>query len=263
MKKIILSFAVLSLFSCKKETATTTQNTTVSDTTNTKTDTTNTTTNTDTKSINFKSIGTAIGTFGSGVKDVDGNSYKTVVISNKEWMAENLKVTKYNDRTPIPNVKTGWSSLQTGAWVHYFNKDTMNTKYGKLYNWFAVSPTTNGNKNICPTGWHVPSDVEWENLIAFLGGKEVAGGKMKEIGTVNWMTPNTEATNTSLFTAVPGGLYLDLGSFMLYKGSANWWSSTENDPGYVWSRRVFYDSQSIDRGYTIKSNGLSIRCVKD
>ena len=86
---------------------------------------------------------------------------------------------------------------------------------------------------------------------------------MKEIGTVNWMTPNTEATNTSLFTALPGGMYMDLGYFLLYKGSANWWSSTENDPGYVWSRRVFNDAQNIDRGYTIKSNGLSIRCTKD
>ena len=262
MKRLILSIAILSLVACKKETTTTTTtNTNQSSTDTTKTN--NPTPTTSTNGVNFKSIGSPIGTFGAGVKDIDGNSYKTVVISNQEWMAENLKVSKYNDGTPIPNVKTVWSDLKTGAWITYYHKDTMNAKYGKLYNWFAVSPTTNGDKNVCPTGWHVPTDTEWADLITFLGGDEVAGGKMKEIGNVNWLEPNSEATNTSLFTALPGGLYMDLGYFMLYKGSANWWSSTENDPGYVWSRSVFNDNQTIERGYTIKSNGLSIRCIKN
>ena len=80
-----------------------------------------------------------------------------------------------------------------------------NAKYRKLYNWYSVSKTKNGNKNVCPTGWHVPTDDEWTVLTDYLGGLSVAGGKMKEVGTSNWNSPNTEATNTSLFSVLPGG----------------------------------------------------------
>ncbi|NDF60572.1 MAG: hypothetical protein EB100_05775, partial [Crocinitomicaceae bacterium] len=121
--------------------------------------------------------------YGPNISDNDGNTYKTVYIGTQQWMAENLKVTKYNDGTSIPNISnnTQWSNLTTGAWSYYNNDVANNAKYGKLYNWYAVSPTTNGNKNVCPTGWHVPTDAEWTVLTDYLGGENVAGGKMKEV----------------------------------------------------------------------------------
>jgi uncharacterized protein (TIGR02145 family) len=145
--------------------------------------------------------------YGSNITDVEGNSYKTVYIGTQQWMGENLKVSKYSDGTTIPNVTNDsqWSNLTTGAWAYNNNDEANNAKYGKLYNWYAVNPTTNGNKNICPTGWHVPTDAEWTVLTDFLGG-DVAGGKLKEVGTINWKSPNTEAINVSLFTGLPGGL---------------------------------------------------------
>ncbi len=113
------------------------------------------------------------------ITDIDGNLYKTVNIGNQQWMAENLKVTRYNDGTAIQNIpdNTKWSNLTTGAWTYYNNDGANNTKYGKLYNWYAVSETSNGNKNVCPTGWHVPADAEWIVLTDYLGGD--AGAKIR------------------------------------------------------------------------------------
>ena len=199
--------------------------------------------------------------YGKGVKDINGNKYKTVYIGTQEWMAENLKVSKYNDGTSIPNItdKTKWANNTTGAWCNYNNDASKNGKYGKLYNWYAVS----GRKNVCPTGWHVPSDTEWTVLIDYLGGKNVAGGKMKEVGTGNWNSPNSAATNTSLFTGLPGGYlyftedYEDIGNY------GYWWSSTEEFTDSAWLCYLNGEGDNAVRNINYKTMGLSVRCLRD
>ncbi len=192
MKKLTFTFALLSaLFACKKEAST------PNNSGNNTTDTT-------------KTSNQFIGKLGPNITDVDGNSYKTVTIGAQTWMAENLKTSKYNDGTQIPNVTdyTNWSQLTTGAWAYYNNDSANYAKFGKLYNWYAVNYETNGNKNVCPTGWHVPTDEEWTILTDYLGGESVAGGKMKEAGNINWggiNNINQDSTNKSLFTGLPGG----------------------------------------------------------
>jgi len=220
--------------------------------------------------INFKSNGTQIGSFQNDINDIDGNTYKTVKIGNQVWMAENLKTSKYTDGTLISYItdKTQWSNQTTGAWCYYNNDTANNAKYGKLYNWYAVSPTTNGNKNICPSGWHVPTDAEWTVLTDYLGGESVAGGKMKEVGTSTWNSPNTNATNESGFTGLPAGGYNYINNGF-YSGIGNvgyWWSSTStSSTDALWSFFKYLDNAngSAGRTYDWKRNGLSIRCLED
>jgi uncharacterized protein (TIGR02145 family) len=180
-------------------------------------------------------------------------------------MAENLKTAKYNDGTVIPNVinETQWYDLTTGAFAYYNNDAANNAKYGKLYNWYAVSPTTNGNKNVCPTGWHVPSDAEWTVLTDYLGGATVAGGKMKEVGTTSWNNPNTNATNTSLFTGLPGGFRASSGYYYHIGYYGNWWSSSENSTSYAWYRNLYSSNGSAYRSNFNKHYGFSVRCLRD
>ena len=215
--------------------------------------------------INFTSIGTPVGSFQSNVSDVDGNTYKTVQIGTQVWMAENLKTSKYSDGTTIPNItdNTQWQNNTTGAWAYYNNDAANNAKYGKLYNWYAVSKTTNGNKNVCPTGWHVPTDAEWTVLTDYLGGESVAGGKLKEVGTTNWNSPNTDATNTSLFTGLPGGGRGSNGNYDLVGNDGFWWSSSEYDTVNAWSR-VLDDNNGNAGSYNLsKRHGFSVRCLRD
>jgi uncharacterized protein (TIGR02145 family) len=197
--------------------------------------------------------------------DIDNNTYKTVPIGTQQWMAENLKVTKYNDGTKIPNITDDrqWSNLRSGAWAYYNNDAANNAKYGKLYNWYAVSKTSNGNKNVCPTGWHVPTDAEWTVLINYLGGCSVAGGKMKEEGTASWDSPNTDDTNTSLFTGLPGGYRFNDGHYSFIGLNGGWWSSTEDDTDNAWYRGLYDNSGNALRFNNYKENGLSVRCLRD
>jgi uncharacterized protein (TIGR02145 family) len=219
-------------------------------------------------SILFTLFAQNIGRQSIKISDIEGNSYNTVLIGNQHWMAENLKVSKYNDGTQIPNVTddTKWSGLSSGAWCYYNNEVVNNSKYGKLYNWYAISLTTNGNKNLCPSGWHVPSDIEWTVLIKYLGGEDVAGGKLKGVGTTNWSYSNTDDSNISLFTGLPGGNRNDAGSFENIGEGAYWWSSSEvfwksEATGMAWYRYLF---SSIEyRKKTNQVNGLSIRCIRD
>jgi uncharacterized protein (TIGR02145 family) len=200
----------------------------------------------------------------NSVTDIDGNTYKTVQIGTQVWMAENLKTAKYNDGTMILNVKKRkqWSNLTTGAWAYYKNDATNNLKYGKLYNWFAVSPTTNGNKNVCPTGWHVSTDAEWTVLTDYLGGESIAGDKMKDVGTRSWKGSNSNS-NTSLFTGLPGGYRSATGSYRSFGNYGYWWSSAENNTGNAWYRGLDGSSGGADRNYCDKKNGFSVRCLRD
>ena len=245
MKKLFIAFAISSaLLSCKK--ATTTSNNSVNNTTDT------------TKTIDKP---------GPNITDAENNTYKTVTIGTQTWMAENLKVSKYNDGTVIPNItdNTLWEKNTTGAWSYYNNDVANNAKYGKLYNWYAVSKTSNGNKNVCPTSWHVPTDAEWTVLTDYLGGLTVAGGKMKEVGTASWNNQNTDATNTSLFTGLPGGCRGNSdGSYSGIGGRGFWWSSTENSTDDAWSRSLDGSSGSAYRNYYFYNrDGLSVRCLRD
>ena len=133
--------------------------------------------------------------------DCDGNNYATITIANQVWMAENLRVTHYRNGDAIPNVtdNAAWGALSTGAYCWYNNDQATNEKYGALYNWYTV----NDSRGLCPDGWHVPSAAELSTLITYLGGNIVAGGKMK--ATINlWNSPNSDATNISRLSVLPG-----------------------------------------------------------
>ncbi len=193
------------------------------------------------------------------VTDIEGNIYHTVTIGTQLWMVENLKVTRYRNGDLIPNVSdfTQWNNLSIGAYCNYDNLSTNGITYGHLYNWYAVSD----NRNICPKGWHVPSDDDWTILINYLGGKNLAGGKMKEIGTSHWNKPNTGADNISGFSALPGGLRLDDGSFKIIGSAAPWWSATEF--GATSAFALYLDSPSVEvtRNHFVKPAGFYVRCV--
>jgi uncharacterized protein (TIGR02145 family) len=202
--------------------------------------------------------------YGPNITDVDGNSYKTVYIGTQQWMGENLKTSKYSDGTTIQNItdNTQWLNNTTGAWCYYNNDVANNTKYGKLYNWYAVSPTTNGNKNVCPTGWHVPTDAEWTLLTGYLGGASVAGVKMKDTGSTSWKNPRTEDTNTSLFTGLPGGSR-SYGDYHDVEYYGYWWSSTVYDSSYAWIHLLYSYFVEARRSQCNKHSGISVRCIRD
>ena len=201
------------------------------------------------------------------VTDIDGNVYRTVKIGQDIWMAENLKTGRYNDGRAIQQVadRTTWSALSTGAWCWYSNDQQNEKPYGKLYNWYALA-----QGNICPTGWHIPSENEgvsdWSRLIRSLGGDQVAGGKLKARGSEHWLSPNVNATNSSGFAGLPGGIRTSDGLFDGIRFEGLWWSRSEkNLLEYTWSRsrNLFFDSARIDYFDGDKRMGLSVRCVKD
>lgn len=199
--------------------------------------------------------------------DQDGNEYETITIGTQTWMAENLRTTHYRNGEDIPEVtdNTAWTRLSTGAYCNYNNtrnSDTIAT-YGRLYNWYAVSDS----RNICPKGWHVPTNADWITLITYLGGDSVAGGKMKETRTAHWITPNTGASNESGFTALPGGGRDENGAMGSVGSDGYWWSSTGLSTifvDYVWYWSVHYnDSYVSSRNIDSGKNGYSVRCVKN
>lgn len=195
------------------------------------------------------------------VSDLDGNVYNTVSIGTQTWMAENLKVTTYNDGTSIPNVTdaTEWSQLhETGALCDYENTPSYSETYGKLYNWYAVN-----TGKLCPTGWHVPTDAEWTTLINYLGGDDVAGGKLKETGIMHWGWGNNGATNETGFTALPSGYREFAGTFYSLTDYGCWWSATERSAATAWHRSVSRSHTMVGSEGNIKETGLSIRCVRD
>lgn len=192
------------------------------------------------------------------VTDIEGNVYQTVTINGQVWMAENLKTTKYNDGTFIPNVtgNTTWLQLTSGAFCWCYNDINNKSTYGALYNWFAVN-----SRKLCPEGWHVPGDDEWTLLTEYLGGEGVAGGKMKS--TTGWNSPNTGATDSSRFSALPGGYRFGSGEFTGLGDYGVWWSKTENSGSFVLCRSLNYNSAFVYRINYSKESGFSVRCVKD
>jgi uncharacterized protein (TIGR02145 family) len=195
------------------------------------------------------------------------NQFKTVKIGNQTWMAENLNVDRFRNGDLIPEARTNqeWASAwewgnKQPAWCYYDNDLANGEKYGKLYNWYAV----NDKRGLAPKGWHVPSDTEWLQLADYLGGDSVAGGKLKEIGTMHWNSPNTEATNEIGFTALSDGNRDLTGSFDYLGLTGYWWSATEYHDIYAWARSIECVFGSIDRCLRVdKRSGRSIRCIKD
>ncbi len=216
------------------------------------------------------------------VTDIDGNVYKTIKIGTQTWMAENLTVTKYRNRDDIrqafssPPRTSGqrWEEINNesiGALCAYEDKSSNQVTYGLLYNWYAVSDP----RGLAPEGWHIPTKEEWITLSEYLGGDNLAGGQLK--ATTLWASPNTGATNSSGFRALPGGsrnnhyiprLTDGVGVFSRLLTSGYWWSSTSIDEKNAESVSLsYYDDKFVIGAfadfYSDKGYGLSIRCIKD
>ena len=217
----------------------------------------------------------------------DGQVYKVVKIGQQWWMQENLKATKYTNGPPIPLVEgtSEWDALGNTdkAYCFYNNSDSIANIYGALYTWAAaMNGATSSDANpsnvqgICPIGWHIPSDAEWKELEMYLGMSQAQadgtnprgtdeGGKLKEVDTTHWASPNNGATNSSGFTALPGGVR---GSGFVGMGyDAYFWSSAECNSNSAWYRRLNYDFSVVIRygpstDYGFKGYGFSVRCVK-
>lgn len=194
------------------------------------------------------------------VTDIDGNVYKTVTIGTQEWMAENLKTTKYSDGTSIPLVtdNSAWKSnidnSTTNPMMCYYDNSTANKDtYGALYNFYVVN-----TGKVCPSGWHVPSDAEWTMLTDFIGTNE--GIKLKS--TTGWKE-NGNGTDDYGFSGVPGGKRNYFGNFYDIGSYGYWWSSTSNDTYYAWYRYLDSSNSDVDRHSSLKNDGLSVRCVRD
>ena len=195
------------------------------------------------------------------VTDIDGNVYNTVTIGTQVWLKENLRTTKLNDGTEIPNVTSGteWAGLSTPGYCYYDNSWSNALTYGALYNWHTVN-----TGKLCPTGWHVPSNEEWITLTNFLGGDTLVGGKLKATGTAFWESPNRGATNETGFSARAGGSRSASGPFLdNVKECAHFWSST----AYSIESAIFFGIYNITsnylKTYCSKEFGESVRCVRD
>lgn len=193
--------------------------------------------------------------------DVDGNVYSTIKIGEQIWMAENLETTRFNDGQSIPNVVgvAEWGRLVTPAYCWSNNEPANKDADGALYNWYAVN-----TGKLAPTGWHVPTKSEWEDLANYLGGEAVAGGKMK--ATTRWLSPNVGATNSSGFTAYGVDYRNYDGVVFWFPGSlTSFWSSTEFDAETATGTRLVADNREFnvfDFGVK-KTYGYCIRCIKD
>jgi uncharacterized protein (TIGR02145 family) len=219
------------------------------------------------------------------VSDVDGNIYRTVKIGEQTWMAENLKVTRYADGTPIPYVpeKEGWFHLlrEDQGYCWYENYLALGAEFGALYSWPAASRDLYGSdlnpseiQGVCPDGWHLPSDSEWDQLEMYLGmdpeeldkldwrGTD-EGGKLKPAGTRDWISPNTGATGETGFNAQPSGFRHGSAEFIGMGTTARYWTATKNGYSYGWYRQLDNDNSAIGRDFQGVYRGHSVRCVKD
>ena len=198
------------------------------------------------------------------VIDVNSNIYYSVRIGSQVWMQENLKTTRYSNgdiigTTTPPGLDISHESTPKYQWPCNNDESYVDT-YGRYYTWYAVADL----RNVCPTGWHVPSNEEWHVLYYFLGGHAVAGGKLKESGTSHWLSPNDGATNESGFTALAAGYRDYRGQFVPLGHYACWWLSNEGFSAKLavsWSlecnSELCFDAQDT------KAQGLSVRCIKD
>lgn len=212
--------------------------------------------------LNFTTLTLGMPTPGIGlVYDIDGNAYNTITLGTQVWMVENLKTTRLNDGTALPNITDNydWIFLTTPAYCDYNNDPSNSTAYGRLYNREAAN-----DSRIAPSGWRVPTLTDWDNLLRFLGGVGVAGGRMKEAGFTHWASPNTAADNSSQFTAVGAGVRAgNPAVFSDLMGRTIMWGQHPTSDGWV---ELQYNSASYNinwAGSCCTYNGYSIRLVKN
>jgi len=196
----------------------------------------------------------------TSITDADGNVYTSVTIGTQEWMAENLRTSKYSDGTTIPNVTSvnEWTIDTTGAWCHINNDNQYDTIYGKLYNWYAVE-----TGKLCPTGWHVPTDAEWTVLTDYLasdGHSEAEGTALKS--TSGWNSGGN-GTDDYGWNGLPGDHRLQSGEHGGVGNAGYWWSSSQHDNYGAWYRYLVYDSENLFRQPWGISWGFSVRCLRD
>jgi len=196
-----------------------------------------------------------------GAVDYDGNVYDTVKIGTQVWLKQSLKTTHYSNGDPITLVTNNatWASLTTEAYCWYNNDyAAYGVTYGALYNWYAVSDS----RNICPVGWHVPNDTEWNTLITYLGSN--SGGKMKETGITHWSAPNTGATNESGFNGLPSGFRQEAdGSFGYVGYYFECWGSTESNASSANDHELYYNNTGVYSVSLSKRYGFVVRCIKN
>lgn len=200
------------------------------------------------------------------ITDFDGNVYNTILIGDQCWMDENLKVTHYRNGDIIPVVTnySEWINLQNGGYCYYENEPNNLNTYAPLYNWYII----NNESGVCPEGWHVPTDGNWQILANEFGGSSVAGGPLKSTGTIEdgdglWYRPNLGATNVSGFTALPGGYRTSEGSFDYMGYNGFFWTSTESDESNAWRWVLYSNYTEFGRWALDKNCGFSVRCIKD
>jgi uncharacterized protein (TIGR02145 family) len=195
----------------------------------------------------------------SSCGNANAQDNSTIKIGTQNWMCKNIDVSTYRNGDAIPQVQdvTEWARLTTGAWCYYENKSENGSTYGKLYNWYAV----NDNRGLAPEGFHIPSDEEWTILTDYLGGKDLAGTKMKSIS--GWLD-NGNGTNASGFAGFPGGYRNFNGAFINVGYDGYWWSSSENDTNFAWPRLLGGGLGDVYRLYFFnKRNGLSVCFLGD
>jgi uncharacterized protein (TIGR02145 family) len=191
----------------------------------------------------------------------DNQRYKTVKIGNQTWMAENLKCTIFIDGTAIQLTedKKVWSDLKTPAYCLYNNETSSKSEYGALYNWYAVN-----SGKLCPEGWHIPSNAEWMTLSNFLGGRLVAGEKLKEASTNHWTSyKNIKSSGNISFNALPGGYRSYNGTFNVIGLYGDWWSTNENSVENSNYNSISYNNDHLDIFTGSKRSGFSVRCLKN
>lgn len=187
------------------------------------------------------------------ITDYDGNVYQTISIGSQTWMKENLKSLHYSD-----------GSIISGAYA-YDNVEDNVTKYGRLYTWNAAmkGSVIEGAQGACPTGWHVPSKADWSTLTTHLGGMSIAGGKMKDLSTYYWNSPNTDATNECGFTALPAGMRSENSVFFGDRIGSYFWSSHAYDSNNADDYEITHISPYLWPYAVLKTNAQSLRCIKN
>jgi uncharacterized protein (TIGR02145 family) len=197
-----------------------------------------------------------------------------VIIGTQTWTCENTNISTYRDGTIIPEITdpTSWKNSTTGAWCYYNNNSANGTIYGKLYNWYAIAGIYDAaslanpllRKEFAPSGYHLPTTSEFGTLTSFLGGGTIAGGKLKDIGTTYWNSPNTSATNSSCFTGLPSGSRIGAdGSFMFLGTRGEWWSSTTPTYDDIQGLVVYSNSAIAQIGTVDYNYGRAVRFIKD
>jgi uncharacterized protein (TIGR02145 family) len=208
---------------------------------------------------------------GMPIRDIEGNVYRIIMTESGVWMAENLTTFKLNDGTPLEYISDNkkWEKTKSAAYGWYRAEVGYAEQYGAIYNWHAVA-----TGKLCPQGWHVPTEEEWNDLLDYAGGSERSmdnPAKLKEAGTAHWKAPNEGATNDIYFTALPAG-EISFSSFEVEPGTkTHWWTSTEDrnnlEPGQKPNNAAIvglsYNFNSKSMGTYQKEAALPVRCKMD